>query len=93
MSNGTIPRRVTGKLKDEFSRLSPFGPSVTEPMRARILATKARIIDGSFEIYRGPIKDNNGNLAIPAGTTLEIEDVELDKMNWLVEGTLGRAQF
>jgi simple sugar transport system substrate-binding protein len=93
VSNGTIPRRVTGKLKDEFSRLSPFGRSLTENMRTRIMAAKARIIDGSFEIYRGPIRDNNGNVAIPAGATLKIEDVELDKMNWLVEGTLGRAQF
>lgn len=87
---GTIPRRVTGKMKDEFSRLSPFGPSVTADMRARIMAAKARILDGSLEIYRGPIADNNGNTQVPAGKTLKIEDVELDKMNWLVEGVQGR---
>jgi basic membrane protein A len=91
VTTGTIPRRVTGKMKDEFSKLSLFGPSVTEGMRARIMAAKARILDGSLEIYRGPITDNNGNTAIAAGTTLKIEDVALDKMNWLVEGVHGRV--
>ncbi len=28
--DGSIPRRLTGTLKDEFCKLSPFGPSVTE---------------------------------------------------------------
>ncbi|MCU1261051.1 MAG: basic rane lipoprotein [Bryobacterales bacterium] len=89
--NGGIPRRVTGTLKDEFCKLSPYGPSVTETARARVAAAKVRILDGSLEIYRGPIKDNEGNTVIAAGKTLKIEDVELDKMNWMVEGVEGRA--
>jgi basic membrane protein A len=91
LTNGTIPRRVTGKMRDEFSRLSPFGPSVTEAMRARIMVAKARILDGTLEIYRGPMQDNNGKVAIPVGKTLKIEDVELDRMNWLVDGVEGKV--
>src|SRR5260370_29514120 len=91
VTSGTIPRRVTGKLKDQFSKLSPFGPSVSGGMRDRIMAAKARILDGSLEIYRGPIADNNGNTAIAAGRTLQIEDVALDKMNWLGDGVQGRV--
>jgi basic membrane protein A and related proteins len=92
VTNGTIPRRLTGTLKDEFCKLSPFGPSVSEQARARIAAAKAAILNGSLEIYRGPIRDNEGKMAVPAGTTLGITDVTLDKMDWLVEGVDGRAR-
>lgn len=92
VTDGTIPRRMTGTLKDQFCKLSPFGPSVTEQARARVAAAKACILNGSLEIYQGPMKDNEGNTVIPAGKTLRIEDVALDKMNWLVEGVEGTAR-
>jgi simple sugar transport system substrate-binding protein len=40
-------------------------------------------------IFKGPLKDNKGGTVIPAGTTLEMTNVELEKMNYLVEGVLG----
>jgi simple sugar transport system substrate-binding protein len=92
VTNGAIPRRLTGTLKDEFCRLSPFGPSVTETARTRVAAAKAAILNGSLEIYRGPIKNNEGAIAIPAGKVLKIEDVELDRMDYLVEGVEGSAR-
>lgn len=92
VTNGGIPRRLTGTLKDEFCKLSPFGPSVTEASRARLAAAKAAILNGSLEIYRGPMRNNEGGIAIPAGKVLKIVDVELDRMDWLVEGVDGRAQ-
>jgi len=92
VSNGTIPRRLTGTLKDEFCKLSPFGPSVTPQARQRVASAKAAILGGSLEIYRGPIRDNEGKMRIPAGKALQIVDVELDKMDWLVEGVDGRAR-
>jgi simple sugar transport system substrate-binding protein len=91
VTNGTIPRRLTGTLKDEFCKLSPFGPSVTEASRARIAVAKKAILDGSLEIYRGPLRSNEGRIVIPAGKILKIEDVELDRMDYLVEGVDGRA--
>ena len=92
VTNGSIPRRLTGTLKDEFCKLSPYGPSVTESARARVAAAKAAILNGSLEIYQGPMRDNEGRTVIPAGKVLRIEDVELDKMDWLVEGVEGRAK-
>ena len=32
------------------------------------------------------MRDNTGRIAIPAGKVLRIEDVALDRMDWLVEG-------
>ena len=86
---GTIPRRMTGTLKDEFCRLSPFGPAVTSEKRDAIARAKQRLLDGSQAVYRGPLRDNTGRTVVPAGRTIAIDDPELDRMNWLVEGTLG----
>jgi simple sugar transport system substrate-binding protein len=87
--NGTIPRRMTGTLKDEFCRLSPFGPSVTEQKRQVIARTRERLLNGSQSIYSGPLRDNTGKVVIAAGKTIGIEDPALDQMNWLVEGVQG----
>jgi simple sugar transport system substrate-binding protein len=92
VTNGSIPRRLSGTLKDGFSRLSPFGPQVSERARQAVAEAKAKIIDGSLQIYRGPIRDNLGQLRVAAGTTYAVTDTELDKMDWLVEGVQGRTR-
>jgi hypothetical protein len=38
------------------------------------------------------MRDNEGRTAIAAGKILKIEDQELDRMDWLVEGVEGRAK-
>ena len=85
----TIPRRLSGTLKDHFCQLSPFGPAVTPVMQYRILQAQRELLDGSRAIYRGPLRDNKGNIAIPAGKTISIQDPALDGMNWLLEGIEG----
>ena len=91
VATGTIPRRMAGTLKDEFCRLSPFGPAVTAEKREAIARAKQRLLDGSHVVYRGPLRDNAGKTVIPAGTTIRIEDPVLDQMNWLVEGVQGQV--
>jgi basic membrane protein A len=92
VANGTIPRRMTGTLKDEFCRLSPFGPAVTVEKRDAIARAKQRLLDGSQVVYRGPLRDNTGKTVIPAGATIRIEDPALDQMNWLAEGIQGEVR-
>lgn len=89
--DGSIPRRLSGTLKDEFCRLSPFGPAVSEDKRQAVARVKQRLLSGVQAIYRGPLRDNKGNLVIPAGTTLAVDDPRLDRMNWLVEGVEGET--
>ena len=45
---------------------------------------------GSFDIFKGPLKDNKGNDGHrrPA-RSLKQTDLELEKMNYLVEGVVG----
>jgi basic membrane protein A len=92
VADGSIPRRMTGTLKDEFCRLSPFGPAVSADKRETVARAKQRLLDGSQAVYRGPLRDNTGNTVVPAGVTIRIEDPALDRMNWLVEGIQGSVR-
>ena len=47
------------------------------------------MIAGTYDIFKGPLKDNKGNVVIPAGKVMKQTDIELEKMNYLVEGVVG----
>jgi basic membrane protein A len=47
------------------------------------------MIAGSFDIFKDGIKDNKGAVVVPAGKVLKQNDLELEKMNYLVEGVVG----
>jgi simple sugar transport system substrate-binding protein len=92
VTDGSIPRRMTGTLKDEFCRLSPFGPAVGGEKREAVARVRQRLLDGSQAVYSGPLRDNTGKTVIPAGKTISIEDPVLDRMDWLVEGIQGDSR-
>ena len=81
---------LRGGLKEGFVHMSPFGPAVTEPAKKQMLEMQARLLDGSFVPFSGPLKDNMGKIVIPAGVRLEQTAVELEQMDYLVEGVVGR---
>jgi len=93
VTNGTIPRRMTGTLKDQFCRLSPFGPAVTPAIRNKVAQVQEQLLNGSQTIYQGQLRDNRGRIVVPTGKTLSIEDPSLDGMNWLLEGIEGEVKY
>ena len=72
--------------------MSPYGPSVSEDARKKADEAKAKFMDGSMIIYRGPLKDNKGNQIIAAGVDQGQTDINLEKMGYLVEGVKGSVQ-
>jgi simple sugar transport system substrate-binding protein len=72
-------------MKDGAVVMAPWGPGVTPAARAAGDRMKAGIIDGSVQIFAGPINDQSGKLRVPAGQVMT--DDEVLKMDWLVEGT------
>ncbi len=90
-SGETIPNFYRGGLKESIVKVSPYGPKVSDQARKHADDIQAKLMSGSYVIYKGPIKDNKGNAAIAAGTTLGQTDPELEKMNYLVEGVIGSA--
>lgn len=88
---GTIPHLIRGGLKEGFCKVSPFGPMVSDKAKADAEAALAKFMDGSMVIYKGPIKDNTGKVVIPAGTEEKQQDINLEKMDYLVEGVIGKT--
>jgi basic membrane protein A and related proteins len=76
-----------GSIKDGFTGLAPYGPSVSAATKAAI-ATKLKAIEsGSFYEFTGPLYDQKGKLKVASGKKLTVTD--LYSMNWLVKGVIG----
>jgi basic membrane protein A len=91
LMNGGIPHLVRGGLKDGFLKLSPYGSAVTAEAKKDADAAKAKFLDGSMVVYQGEIKDNTGKVAIAKGKAYKQQDPELEKMNWLASGVIGKV--
>ncbi len=76
-----------GTIKDHFTDIAPFGPSVSAKTKAAIRAKRAALISGKFYEFRGPLYDQAGKLRVPKGKRLTVKD--LYAMNWLVKGVIG----
>jgi basic membrane protein A len=84
------PHLLRGGLKEGFVKLSPYGTAVTAATKAKAEDARKKLTDGKLVIYKGPIKDNTGKVVIDAGKELPQTDIELEKMNYLVEGVVGK---
>ncbi len=82
---------LRGGLKEGYVKTSPYGRAVSATAKAKADAIKASMTQGSFVIFKGPLKDNTGKVVIPAGSEQKQTDVVLEQMNYLVEGVVGKA--
>ncbi len=84
-----LPNFVRGGLKEDFVKMSPYGPGLSAAGRKNVDTVKAEILKGGYSVFKGPMKDNKGNMVIPAGKAYPETAVELESMNYLVEGVNG----
>jgi simple sugar transport system substrate-binding protein len=63
---------------------------VTAAAKAQADAVKAKMIKGEFDIFSGELKDNAGKVVIAKGTTYKQTAIELESMNYLIEGVIGK---
>ena len=77
-----------GSINDGFTKLAPYGPSVTAKTKAAIAAKLAALKSGKFNVFQGPLYDQSGKLMVPAGKRLKVLP-DLYSMQWLVKGVLG----
>ena len=85
------PNFIRGGLKEGYVKMSAYGPAVNDAAKKQADGIKAQMVAGNFDIFKGPLKDNKGNALLPAGKALKQTDLELEKMNYLVEGVIGNA--
>jgi basic membrane protein A len=76
-----------GSIKDGFTKLAPYGPSVTAATKAAIAKKMQQIEHGSFYEFTGPLYDQSGKLRVAKGKKMTVTD--LYSMSWLVKGVVG----
>lgn len=84
-----IPNFTRGGLAEGFVKMSPYGPGLSDAGRKNVDAVKAEMMKGGYTVFKGPLKDNKGNTVIPAGTAYPETAIQLESLNYLVEGVNG----
>jgi simple sugar transport system substrate-binding protein len=85
-----IPNLVRGGIKEGIVKPSPYGAPVSEKAKMDADSVMAKFKDGTFVIFKGPMKDNTGKVILEDGKALPQTAIELEKMNYLVEGAIGQ---
>ena len=74
-------------------KVEHFGPKLPQAVRDEVLARQQEMAQGKLQPFKAgklPIRDNQGQVRIPAGTGLN--DAQKNQMDWLVEGVIGSVQ-
>ena len=77
-----------GGLEDNMITMSSFGPDVPQDVIDLVNSRMAELTAGTFDIFAGPILDNEGNEIVPAGGTIAKAD-RPGCCLWLIEGIEG----
>jgi simple sugar transport system substrate-binding protein len=92
MMGEDIPNFYRGAFKEGVIKQSSYGPKVSAEARKHADDIKAKLTAGEYVIFKGPLNDNSGKIAVAAGSELiqtNATDVELESMHFLVEGVSG----
>ena len=84
------PESYYGTMADGYVGLAEMSDLVPADVQAKVKEVQDKIEAGEFPIFVGPIKDNEGNVVVPEGTTLDRAGIW--QMNYLVEGATGKAE-
>ncbi|HEX3698453.1 MAG TPA: BMP family ABC transporter substrate-binding protein [Polyangia bacterium] len=90
-SGKSYPHLLRGGLKEGFVSVSPYGKAVSAATKKKADEAKAKFMAGTMVVYKGPLKDNTGKVVIAEGTEERQTDVTLEKMDYLVEGVVGKT--
>ncbi len=85
---GTLPNMMAGGYDLDFVQNTPYGAGATPEAIKAADAAKAEI-KAKKAYYVGELKDNKGNVVIPAGTSYAPYAPWIDSINFLVEGVQG----
>ncbi|MDD4564726.1 MAG: BMP family ABC transporter substrate-binding protein [Eubacteriales bacterium] len=84
------PESYYGTMADGYVGLAEMSDLVPDEVKDAVSEAEAKIMAGEFPIFVGPIKDNQGNIVVPEGTTLDRAGIW--SMNYLVEGAKGAIE-
>lgn len=88
VKNGTWKSgQYWGPMSDGIVTLAPYGPMVKDDTKKLVEEAKARIVKGEWDVFSGPVKDQSGQVRIPAGQ--KMSDKDMLAFDWFVEGVEG----
>jgi basic membrane protein A len=82
------PALTYGGLAAGMVGNGPYGKDVTDEMLALVDERRQQILDGTFDYFAGPLRDNEGNEIVPEGGTIPFEERTTCCL-WLIEGVEG----
>ena len=76
-----------GSISENIIDLAPYGPMVSEDTKTLIANKKASIVKKEWDVFTGPITDQQGQVKIAEGQ--KMSDKDLLEFNWFVKGVEG----
>jgi len=76
-----------GSMADGTVLLTDFSSLVPDDVREAVEAKEQEILEGTWDVFCGPINDQDGNEAVAAGECMS--DGDMLGMSWFVEGVVG----
>ena len=67
--------------------LSELTKNVADGTKEKLAEANARFANRSFDVFYGPVRDNEGQLRIPEGESMSDEEM-LNRFDWYVEGVI-----
>jgi len=67
--------------------LAPLTDNVKEGTEEIVISEKEKLLSGTFDVFYGPIYDNNGNIRVEAGESIT-DEIMLNSFDWYVEGVV-----
>lgn len=72
----------------ECAALSPFNDAIVpKDVQDKVLQVKKDIVEGKIKVFAGELKDNKGNVLVPAGEVMS--DDKINTQQFLVENVIG----
>jgi hypothetical protein len=73
-------------IADGCMAIAPFGPKVPQEVQDLVMQAKADIESDKIVVFKGPIKDQDGNVKVADGEVLG--DDAMGSVDWFVEGVV-----
>jgi simple sugar transport system substrate-binding protein len=84
-----IANVIRGGFKEAVIKNSGYNAIVPAAVRSQADGVRTAFLNDRFAIFKGPLKDNRGNIVMAAGKVMDEHDPALESMNYLVAGIAG----
>ena len=79
-----------GGMEDDIVKLADLTENAPADAGAAVEEMAAKIVDGSFKVFEGPLYDQEGTLKVEDGSAMS--DGDMLSMDWFVKGVEGKIE-